>query len=192
MPQDHTPKRFLERKQSVKKNLLALLKTLQVDLAYAFDKFYEARVYTYFALEEKLQRFEDLLHKIEDQVNEVETWTELNRIAERLSYVADRLDELESALYRRPRRRGKRGFSDFFNQFTEKKEAIDGEISSVTEAYQALGLSEGADLSSVMTAFRRSAKECHPDTQGGDRSAEARLRKVVAAYQVLKRHLLQD
>lgn len=185
-------KRLLEKKQSVRRGLHALLETVQVDLAFAFDQFYEARVYTYFALEEKLQGFEDLLHKIEDQINEVETWAELNRTAERLSYVEDRLDELESALYGRSRRRKRRGFSDFFSRFTEKRDPLDGEIASVTEAYQTLGLSEEADLSTVTTAFRRSAKECHPDTKGGDRSAEARLRRVVAAYQFLRRQLSRD
>jgi hypothetical protein len=29
-------------------------------------------------------------------------------------------------------------------------------------------------------------KECHPDMNGGDRSHEPRLRKLMAAYQLIK------
>jgi len=37
-----------------------------------------------------------------------------------------------------------------------------------------------------MKAFRKRAKELHPDVRAGDRSGEVQLRKLIAAYQYIK------
>jgi DnaJ-class molecular chaperone len=50
---------------------------------------------------------------------------------------------------------------------------------------------EGTGMTEVTAAFRRYAKEYHPDARGGDRSTEAELRKVVEAYQMIKQHLVE-
>lgn len=51
--------------------------------------------------------------------------------------------------------------------------------------YQILGLAETADAEAVKKAYRRLAKECHPDTHPGDRKAEERFKQISQAYAVL-------
>ncbi len=52
--------------------------------------------------------------------------------------------------------------------------------------YEVLGLSRGARESEVKGAFRRLAKECHPDRCNGDPNAETRFKEVNEAYEALK------
>src|SRR6266542_1821157 len=52
--------------------------------------------------------------------------------------------------------------------------------------YDLLGLQRGADEAAIKAAYRRLAKECHPDRQGGCKNAEARFKAVNEAYDVLK------
>jgi DnaJ-domain-containing protein 1 len=189
-------KKLGDRKGRLRRRLNALNETIEIDLAFAVDRYDDARGHSFFTLEERLQEFQMLFQKILDQVDEATTLADLDRTAGRLSYVEDRLDELESQLYNRPRRRRRRPFSfaDFFSQFSQQngsEAASHGEISSLTQAYQILGVEEGAGLTEVTTAFRRYAKEYHPDARGGDRSAEAELRRVVEAYQMIKQHLAE-
>ncbi|HEY5599243.1 MAG TPA: hypothetical protein VIK48_01020, partial [Candidatus Manganitrophaceae bacterium] len=98
-------KKFLEKKNSLKRRILELNETLHLDLAFAFERLFEARAYTYFATEEKLRDFEALFEKIAIQVDEATDTGDLTRVAERLAYVEERLDEFESRLYNRPRRK---------------------------------------------------------------------------------------
>ena len=52
--------------------------------------------------------------------------------------------------------------------------------------YEVLGVAREAGETEVKTAFRRLAKECHPDRCGGDPTAEERFKKVNEAYEILK------
>ncbi|ODS01260.1 molecular chaperone DnaJ [Methyloceanibacter methanicus] len=52
--------------------------------------------------------------------------------------------------------------------------------------YEVLGIDRGAGDSEIKSAFRRLAKECHPDRHGGDPTAEDRFKIVNEAYEVLK------
>src|SRR6476659_2764178 len=52
--------------------------------------------------------------------------------------------------------------------------------------YELLGIQRGADDAAIKAAYRRLAKECHPDRQGGCKNAEARFKAVNEAYDVLK------
>src|SRR2546425_2783089 len=61
-----------------------------------------------------------------------------------------------------------------------------GEVSNAAEAFAILGLEEGSSYTAVMKAFRKRAKELHPDVRAGDRSGEVQLRKLIAAYQYIK------
>ena len=54
-------------------------------------------------------------------------------------------------------------------------------------ALSVLGLDSGVDYKTVRTAYRRLAKEHHPDLKQGDKEAEQRFREIQAAYDVLKR-----
>src|SRR3989304_2311197 len=52
--------------------------------------------------------------------------------------------------------------------------------------YEVLGVSRGARDSEVKAAFRRLAKECHPDSCNGDATAEMRFKEINEAYEALK------
>src|SRR3954464_1041951 len=52
--------------------------------------------------------------------------------------------------------------------------------------YDLLGLQRGADEAAVKAAYRRLAKECHPDRHNGCRDQEARFKAISEAYDVLK------
>lgn len=58
-------------------------------------------------------------------------------------------------------------------------------MGQVADLYQVLGVPEGADDGAVKKAFRRLAKECHPDTHPGDKKAEERFKEVSQAYEIL-------
>lgn len=51
--------------------------------------------------------------------------------------------------------------------------------------YEVLGLSKGADASSIKKAYRKLAKKYHPDTNQGDKQAEKKFKEVTEAYTVL-------
>ena len=52
--------------------------------------------------------------------------------------------------------------------------------------YEVLGLSRGASENDLKSAFRRLAKDCHPDANRGDQSAEQKFKELNEAYEVLK------
>lgn len=53
------------------------------------------------------------------------------------------------------------------------------------DPYQILGVSSGDSEDTIKKAYRKAAKECHPDTHPGDRRAEERFKKIGEAYQIL-------
>lgn len=55
------------------------------------------------------------------------------------------------------------------------------------KALKILGLDEKADRKSIRRAYSAQLRRFHPDRNGGDRSHEAKLQKVVEAYQRLKK-----
>jgi molecular chaperone DnaJ len=52
--------------------------------------------------------------------------------------------------------------------------------------YELLGVARGADDATIKAAYRKLAKECHPDRHNGCRDQEARFKAVNEAYDVLK------
>src|SRR6516162_9573860 len=52
--------------------------------------------------------------------------------------------------------------------------------------YEILGLTRGASESDIKAAFRRLAKEYHPDKNAGDKRAEHKFKEVNEAYEALK------
>jgi molecular chaperone DnaJ len=52
--------------------------------------------------------------------------------------------------------------------------------------YETLGVARGADPATIKAAYRRLAKECHPDRHNGCSQQEARFKAVSEAYEVLK------
>jgi curved DNA-binding protein CbpA len=55
------------------------------------------------------------------------------------------------------------------------------------QALQTLGLEETATLNEIKSRYKELVKKHHPDANGGDRSAEERLRKVIQAYDYLRK-----
>jgi hypothetical protein len=55
-----------------------------------------------------------------------------------------------------------------------------------TLAFEALALEDTADSNQIRTRYAELVKRWHPDSNGGDRSAEANLHRVITAYQTLK------
>ena len=52
--------------------------------------------------------------------------------------------------------------------------------------YEVLGLSRGASEQDIKAAFRRLAKDCHPDRNHGDKNAEHKFKELNEAYEALK------
>ncbi len=52
--------------------------------------------------------------------------------------------------------------------------------------YEVLGLSRGAGEQDIKSAFRRLAKDCHPDRNQGDNNAEHKFKELNEAYEALK------
>jgi len=56
------------------------------------------------------------------------------------------------------------------------------------DAYEALGLQTGASEAEAKSAFRRLAKQSHPDKHAGDPAATQRFQQINEAYQTLSAH----
>ena len=52
--------------------------------------------------------------------------------------------------------------------------------------YELLGIQRGSDDAAIKAAYRRLAKECHPDRHNGCAQQEAKFKAVSEAYEVLK------
>lgn len=55
-----------------------------------------------------------------------------------------------------------------------------------TMSLEAMSLDENADASHIRSRYAELVKRWHPDSNGGDRGAEANLQRVIRAYQTLK------
>lgn len=53
------------------------------------------------------------------------------------------------------------------------------------DLYEALGLQRGASDDEIKKAYRKLAKKYHPDLNPGDKTAEAKMKEVNAAYEIL-------
>lgn len=56
----------------------------------------------------------------------------------------------------------------------------------MSDPYQVLGIAKSADAAAIKRAFRKLAKESHPDRHGGDVKAKEKFAKINAAYEILK------
>ena len=51
--------------------------------------------------------------------------------------------------------------------------------------YKALGVDAKASATDIKKAYRKLAKQFHPDSNGGDKSKETRFKEISSAYDVL-------
>jgi molecular chaperone DnaJ len=51
--------------------------------------------------------------------------------------------------------------------------------------YEVLGAARTAEIAEIKKAFRRLARDCHPDLNPGDRGAETRFKECAEAWEVL-------
>ena len=57
--------------------------------------------------------------------------------------------------------------------------------SGYRDYFKVLGVERGADADAIKRAFRKLAREYHPDVNPGDKTAEAKFKEVSEAYEVL-------
>ncbi|WP_126171901.1 J domain-containing protein [Altericroceibacterium xinjiangense] len=74
-------------------------------------------------------------------------------------------------------RRQARGQNEHYARFTPKER----------EALNVMGLPANADRAGLRRRYSELVRQYHPDRNGGDRSQEGRLQRVVEAYQLLRR-----
>lgn len=105
------------------------------------------------------------------------------------SFRAGRADQLSSA--GKGLRGGRR--ADPFGMFGNGEPAVDGAARPSrrltrlqTLALEVMSLDEKAGAAEIRTRYAELVKRWHPDSNGGDRSAEAQLQRVIKAYQTLK------
>ena len=57
--------------------------------------------------------------------------------------------------------------------------------SGYKDYFQVLGVDRSADANAIKKAFRSLARQYHPDVNPGDAQAEARVKEISEAYEVL-------
>ena len=55
----------------------------------------------------------------------------------------------------------------------------------MSDPYSVLGVSKGASEAEIKKAFRSLAKKYHPDTKGGDTTAQKKFQEISAAYEII-------
>ena len=164
---------------------------IEQSLNYGLDHLFEDRVDEYLRFESKVEDILRVVGVIVEELKDANNLSGLRRLESRLDYIEDQFDDLDAQIRgRRRRRRRKPSLFDFFKKAaggsSGNPNEAHGEVNSISEAYEILGLAPGSSQREITTTFRTKIMDLHPDARGGDRSAEPLLRKLIAAYQHLK------
>jgi len=182
--------RFFTLQDSLRERMERLQQKIGAGLDFALDHLFEHHVDHYFRHEEAFEELESLFCRVTADFDALETVDALRRFEARFVILEDRCEEIDAALRQRPMRRRQRiNFFNFFRQSQGGDGPTEGprpEVSTLTEAYEILGVEPDTRPALITAAFRKLVKEFHPDMNGGDRSHEPRLRKLMAAYQLIK------
>ena len=192
MASDYDHAKAMDLRKKLRDRLNNLQNRVEKSSSEAFEHVFHERMDTYFAQQDRLEEMEELLLQITGELDQAADLDGLKKLAGRLDFLEDHFEEIDSQLYNRPMRRraGRFNLFEFLRQWESgQAPGTRNEIGSEAEAYQELGMEPGSNLKSITAAFRRLVKELHPDRRGGDRSAEPKLRRLVAAYEFIKKKL---
>jgi len=182
--------RFFTLQDALRERMDGLQRKISVGMEFALDHLFEHHIDHYFRHEEAFEELDSLFCRVTAGFDSLDTVDALRRFEARFVILEDRCEEIDAALRQRPMRRRQRiNFFNFFRQSQGGDQRFEGprpEVSSLTEAYEILGVEPDTRPALITAAFRRLVKEVHPDLNGGDRSHEPRLRKLMAAYQLIK------
>jgi hypothetical protein len=176
--------KFIKFQGGMRRRIESLRVKTEDSLELAVDTMMEARVDSFFRVEQGLEEVIRSLIEIEEELGVVRDLSGAMRLESRLEFVEDRWDEFDSEIRERPRRRRKRisladmlkaaGGGDLSNP--------SGGVNNAVDAYAIMGVEFGSSLADVTTAFRQKAKQLHPDANHGDRSSEPELRRMLKEY----------
>ena len=185
--------KFIKYQNGMRRRIESLRPKAEESLELDIDTMMQERVDSFFRVEQGLEEVIKSLTQIEDELGEIRDLSGAMRLESRLEFVEDRWDDFDSEIRERPRRRRKRvSLADML----KAAGGGDGDLSQATgsinnamDAYAAMGVEFGGSLADVTAAFRQKAKQLHPDSNNGDRTAEPELRRMLEAYQFLKEYL---
>src|SRR3990172_7852265 len=137
-----------KQQESLKKRAAELRGRIEQGLEEGFEKLLLENMDAYFGLEEKCQEIDQVLSHLPGEIEETVELAGFQRLGERLDYLEDLFDEVESeALNRTIRRRRRRfNFADFFRYSQGGSQVSPSDINSTEEAYQILGIESGSSL----------------------------------------------
>ncbi len=176
----------------MKRRVVEIQARVPKGIDYAFESLLQEQPDLSLKMEGALEEVLRMVETIDGEIEEVSSVAELERLDRRIEFIEEQFEDVEAELYSRPRRRRKRrpNLFDFFRQAagggSGGSSDSQGEVRTAAEAFTVLGLEEGSSYQAVTKAFRKKAKELHPDSREGDRSGESQLRKLIVAYQYIK------
>ena len=71
-------------------------------------------------------------------------------------------------------------------QPSQKRKTADGRDELIDDPYKVLGVSPDASDEEIKKAYRRLAKQYHPDVNPGDEAAARKMQQINAAYEQIK------
>lgn len=184
---------FYKSRANLRDLIEGLIRKSMAGMDLAMDRMFALQPETYLRYEERFSELARLLECLQAELESVGNWGELDRIQRRVFFLEERFEDIDSVLRKRPRRSRSRFSMDNLFRASQGRQGRNRTSSgsdenglSMEEACEVLGLEMTANLPEIRKKFRALMKELHPDIRMGDRSKEGQMRKILAAYEVLK------